>query len=305
MIRRVQIPLFFVLAYAITWSIQIPAYVYADRRGERLTNEANVVHFTDAFLGRADPAFLGIFLLFSFSFGPTVAGLIVIALAQGREGFRDLGRRLARVRVPPRFVVAVLLIPVALSVAALLLGYVASGFAPFDYAPLVPFALALPFLLHLLVFTAVAEEIGWRGYALPVLQRRHTAERASWILGLAWGLWHLPSNLLPPLLLGQLTVPMAIATVLGLTFGAVGWTLVITWIFNGTGESLFWILVLHGFGNWVQSYLVLSSGSYPAQVAYGVLPWAIALVLLKRYGPELGARPAQHARRVPGASSPA
>ena len=63
--------------------------------------------------------------------------------------------------------------------------------------------------------------------------------------------------------------------------------------------------MLHGFGNWVQSYLVLSSGSYVAQVAYGVLPWAIALVLLKRYGPELGARAAQDARRVTHASSPA
>ena len=285
-LRRIQLPLFFALAFLITWSIQIPAYLYADSRGEVLTNEANVLTFQDTFLGTVDPAFLWVFLLFSFSFGPTIAGLIVIGLMSGGAGYRELGARIARIRVPGRFVLAVFLIPVALSLAALLVGYVVSGFQPFDYSPLVPVALALPFLLHLLVFTALAEEIGWRGYALPELQRRYTAEKSSWILGIGWGLWHLPSVLMPPALAGELTIPMAILSILGLTFGAVGWTIVLTWLFNSTGGSLFWILVIHGFGNWVQSYVVLSSGNYMAQVAYGVLPWVIAVVLLKRYGPE-------------------
>jgi uncharacterized protein len=285
-VRRVQLPLFFALAYLITWSIQIPAYFYAHGRGELLTNEANVVTFQDAFLGTVSPAFLWVFLLFVFSFGPTIAGLIVIGLAQGRAGYRELGARLGRVRVPGKYVVAVFLIPVALSLAAIAVGFVLNGFQPFPYEPLVPIALAIPFLIYLLIFTGLAEEIGWRGCALPELQRRHTAEKASWILGIAWGLWHLPSNLMAPFLAGQLTIPIALATVLGLTLGIVGWTIVLTWIFNSTGGSLFWLIVIHGFANWVQSYVVLSSGNFMAQVAYGVLPWAIALVLLKRYGPE-------------------
>ncbi len=141
----------------------------------------------------------------------------MIALAQGREGFRELGKRLTRLRIRGGLVLFIFLAPVALALAALAVGWVAGGLQAIDYAPLVPFALAIPFLLHLLIFTGLAEEIGWRGYALPELQRRHTAERASWILGIAWGLWHLPSNLLPPFLVGVLTVPMAITLVLGLT----------------------------------------------------------------------------------------
>ena len=147
-----------------------------------------------------------------------------------------------------------------------------------------PLAWFVPLLMFMLVFTGVAEELGWRGYALPQLQRRNTAERASWILGVLWGLWHLPANLLGPYLRGQLSVPMVVAVLLGLTVGIVGWTIVLTWIYNNTG-SLFWIIVLHGWANTVQSYLVLSSGSFTAQVAYGVLPWVIAVVVLKRYGP--------------------
>lgn len=282
-LRRIQLPLFFGLAYAITWSIQIPAYFYAHELGERLGNETGIENLLALLRGDLDPGFVWIFLLFSFSFGPSLAGVIVIALVQGKAGLRDLARRATKARIPGRWMLAVLAIPIAISLAAIALGYLLGGLEPLDYDLLVPVALALPFLIHLIVFTGLAEELGWRGYALPELQRRHTAERASWILGIGWGLWHLPSNLLSPFLAGELTVPLAIASVLGLTFGIVGWTIVITWIYNNT-QSLFWIIVLHGFYNWVNSYLVLSSGSITVQTIAGILPWAIALVVLKRYG---------------------
>jgi uncharacterized protein len=67
-----------------------------------------------------------------------------------------------------------------------------------------------------------------------------------------------------------------------LTFGVVGWTIVLTWIYNNT-QSVFWIIVIHGWSNTVQSYLVLSSGSLIAQGLYGFLPWVVAIFLLRRY----------------------
>lgn len=283
-LQRIQLPLFFFLAYAITWSAQIPAYLAAYDQGQQLSNEANVVHFRDLTLGTIPTEFSWVLLLFSFSFGPSIAGIIVIALVQGKPGLKMLLRRLVKVRIPGRWILVILLIPILLGIASLLIGQLLSGFAPLDYTFLMPLSLAPAFLLYLIVFTGLSEEIGWRGYALPELQRRHSAEKASWIVGIAWGLWHLPSSLLTPYLLGELTLPLVITTLLALTLGIVGWTIVLTWIFNNTGGSLFWIIVLHGFGNWVQSYLVLSSGNYMAQVAYGVLPWAIAIVVLKKYG---------------------
>lgn len=36
------------------------------------------------------------------------------------------------------------------------------------------------------------EEPGWRGFGLPHLLESHTPVRATLILGLAWGIWHVP-----------------------------------------------------------------------------------------------------------------
>lgn len=51
-------------------------------------------------------------------------------------------------------------------------------------------------LFYILNFTAiligsVAEEIGWRGFLLPNLQKKYTPFISSIIVGILWGVWHL------------------------------------------------------------------------------------------------------------------
>lgn len=221
-------------------------------------------------------------LLLCFSFGPSIAGVIVIGLVAGRPGLRDLFGRLALARIPARWIAFVLLFPPALCATAVAVGYLLGGMAPLSYDFLVPLSLAVPFVLFLIICTGLAEELGWRGFALPHLQQTRTAERASWILGLAWGLWHLPSVVLLPLMTGAANAPQAALSLIGLTIGIVGYTIILTWFYNNT-RSLFWVVILHGYANAWQSYVVLSSGSFMAQVVYGVLPWVLAAWLLKKF----------------------
>lgn len=63
---------------------------------------------------------------------------------------------------------------------------------PFRFSP---WYTVLPALATVLAIGPM-EEFGWRGVALPLLQRRFTPLLASLILGLIWGLWHAPSFLL-------------------------------------------------------------------------------------------------------------
>lgn len=282
-LSKYQLPIFFFLAFAITWTAQITAYLFAYKTDHGLTNEANVIHLMNLFQGRLDSSFLPYFLLFTFAFGPTVAGIIVTYWFQGKRGLRGLLDQLLAIRLPGKWYVLAIAIPVGLVLVSLLLGLVLSGFQPIQYEFLVPLSLFIPFFLYMTIFTGLAEEVGWRGYALPELQKKYTAEKASWILGIAWGLWHLPANLMVPYLSGTLTIPFVIMIVMALTFGIVGWTIVLTWFYNNT-KSLFLIIFIHGFMNTLQSYLILSSNNQIASMLYGILPWAIAVYLLKKYG---------------------
>jgi membrane protease YdiL (CAAX protease family) len=281
-LARFQLPIFFLLAYAITWSAQIPAYIYAHNNGYTLTNEQNTLHLINLVRGDLDPGLTPYLLAAIFAFGPTLAGVLVTGIFYGRVGLRDLWSRVTRVRVDGRWILIVLLLPVALGLVTLAVTFLAGGLRPINFVFLAPLSLLPLLLLYMLIFTGLAEEVGWRGYALPELQKSQTAERASWILGIGWGLWHIPALLFPQYLRGELNPGFVILVLLGITVGGVGWTIVITWIYNNT-SSVFWIIVLHGWYNTVQSYLVLSAGLL-ANVIFAVLPWAVAVYLLRRYG---------------------
>jgi membrane protease YdiL (CAAX protease family) len=282
-IRDYQLPLFFTIAFVITWTAQITVYLYAYNHNLKISNEMLFFHFRDLLRGNIIAEFAPYLLLFIFSFGPTIAGILVTILFKGRDGINDLFTRLVKIRIPRRWVMLILAVPIAWNVICLVLGYAIAGFQPVEFDFLVPVASFAPFLLFMVVFTGLSEEIGWRGYALPELQTKFTAEKSSWILGVMWGLWHIPSVLLTPFLQNELNTVSVVSLLAGLTFGIIGWTIVITWIYNNT-QSLFWIIVLHGLSNTIQSYLLLSSNNQPAMSIWIILPWALAIFLLKKFG---------------------
>ncbi len=88
----------------------------------------------------------------------------------------------------------------------------------------------------------VFDEIGWRGFALPRLQRRHGPLVGSLVLGVLWALWHLPLFLIPAWDTphdGPLDVALFVVL-------AVGTAVVFTWVFNSTGGSVLLAILTHG-----------------------------------------------------------
>lgn len=280
-IKAHPIAAFFILSSIITWTFQLSGIFLALRSGMTISNEANFLNFVDALRMRL-PA--GQFLalgVFTLGAGPLFSAVLLTGLLDGKKGLRLLWKQTTKWKLGTRWYLITLGVPVLLSVVSVGLGALASA-GKVDYSPRLPLSNFIPFFLYMIVVTGVSEEPGWRGFALPRLQARYSAEKSSWILGVLWGVWHFPfiiyynyGNGLIPLLF----------SLLGLTLGIVGWSIVNTWIYNNTG-SVFLIILLHGWGNTVHSYLVLSSNNYMAQTLYGVLPWIIALIVLRVYGKE-------------------
>ncbi|HEU0168042.1 MAG TPA: CPBP family intramembrane glutamic endopeptidase [Chloroflexota bacterium] len=115
--------------------------------------------------------------------GPVLASLGLTALLGGRPGLHELFIRMRRWPKAPGWYATVLVAPATLLALLFTLDATVSA----TFAPNV-------FLLGFL-FGPIAgflEEIGWTGFALPRMQARWGEVRGSMLLGLAWGLWHLP-----------------------------------------------------------------------------------------------------------------
>jgi uncharacterized protein len=139
-----------------------------------------------------DVARLFPFTLAALFAGPSVAGVVMTALVSGRAGLRELLARIGRWRVSAAWWAAALLTGPVL-VAAVLFGL--SLYSP-DFTPglltaedklgLVIFGLGWG-----LVGGGLLEELGWTGFAVPTLRRRHSALTTGLVVGLLWGVWHL------------------------------------------------------------------------------------------------------------------
>jgi uncharacterized protein len=239
---------FFIIAIAFTWTLQLPAAIAAH------------LEHTEAAAKLMPLAALGVF-------GPTVAALL---LARSREGIPALLRPLTRARVGIGWYAVALLLPGSALVASLAIWAAATGdmARPFVYPPVDPERVAALLLIPL------AEEIGWRGFAYPRLERVHGPLWASTIVGVWWAAWHLP-------MFAIAGVPLAVLPLM-LVFFVCG-SVFFTWVFRRTGGSLLLVVIAHAGGHLNNSHLALPNDMVPA-IAHtvGYLVLAVTLVLFDR-----------------------
>lgn len=227
---------FFLLANGLSWLAWVP-YILS-QSGLGITGLViPEVLGTDQIIGVLPGAYLG----------PVTAAFIVTALSEGRAGLRHWAGRLLRWRVSWRWYAGILTAVPAIVVLATLL---MPGALADIRVPGVEVLLMYPVMLVIQFFTtAVAEEPGWRDFALPRLQRRHGALVGTVVLGLLWGAWHLPLFVTTwggwPDVAWWQPVEFVIA--------CVPLSLAMTWVFNRTNESLPMVMILHASINTVFS----------------------------------------------------
>ncbi len=245
---------FFLFAFLGTWLLQLPA-VGVQMRLVPSTGEG--------YLGLAA---LGIF-------APLVVATWLTAREGGRAGVKHLYASLLAVKVSPLWSVAALRVPALLLTGGLALFQLAGWHG----------ALVLnrgAAALGVAVVISVAEEVAWRGYALPRLIEHHGAFVGSVILGVLWAFWHVPMFV-------GLGVPLSLMLVMVLFF--VGSSLYFTWLVERTGRSLFIAVLAHLGGHLNNSHAALPSDHVPLLVHTVVLAaLGLGVALLdRRVFPEL------------------
>ncbi|NIZ90719.1 CPBP family intramembrane glutamic endopeptidase [Kineococcus rubinsiae] len=270
---------FFALAYGLSWLAWIPYLLSGNGTGVLGFTFPSVLG-TSQLLGVLPGAYLG----------PVTAALVVTALTEGRAGLRAWRGRLFRFRVGWRWYLGVgVVVPVSILAATFALPQAWGAVRPVSAFLLLGY---LPMLLVQIVTTALAEEPGWRDFALPRLQNRLGAVRGTVVLGLLWGGWHLPLFLTEwggfpgvswtqPVLFIASCVPLS---------------LVMTWVFNRTGQSVPLVMLLHAGINstytllWPAVFPTLDAGGDTLVVQLVATTAATAVLLVVTRG-RLGAPP--------------
>jgi uncharacterized protein len=196
-------------------------------------------------------------------FAPTFAAIIVTGAIKGKPGIIALLKRIAYWRVGLPWYLFVLFSTAVIGFLAIGL-YVLTG----GTAPAISFYIFLPGIIT----CGLTEEIGWRGFALPELQKKYSALTSSVIIGVIWAFWHFiitPGN---PLFLMVFSLEVVMLSIL------------FTWVYNNTKGSILLVALYHTVIN-----IVISNLKIPTiprlWVIYLILKLVLVLVIIWRFGP--------------------
>ena len=228
----------------------------------------------------AQPLQLPSFLSYADAAMPTVVAFLILALTSGKPGVLRLLRRYVRWRVGVQwYLVAVLGVAVLMFLAfAVVPGALADFVAPdWSFVPL--YLISFVFVLFIPPSGPLLEEGGWRGFALPRLQRLYGPLVGTLILGALWGLWHLP------LFFGPIASsnPDATFVSVGIAFvlfiiGQIGLSVIIAWILNNCGGSVLMAILAHGAQNTAIPFLAFFPATSPYYEIVSFQAMGIAIV---------------------------
>jgi membrane protease YdiL (CAAX protease family) len=222
-VERISLRTFFLATFALSWGLGVLMVVFIDQ-----------VEAVFGPMGYTNPVFILVV------WGPGIVGLSLVARHHGVHGLRRFLARLRLWRMSRTWwLVLVVGMPAVFYAGAAAKGTLDEGF------PFSPWYGVLPALLPALLIGPV-EELGWRGVALPLLQRRFAPLWSALILGVVAAVWHTPAFLMSgtkqsawsfgPFFLGV----VAISVILTAMFNAASGSLLVAVLFHAQMNGPAW-----------------------------------------------------------------
>lgn len=223
------------------------------------------------------PNYLLVLVQILMAWTPTAAFAIIHRRVDpGRSLWRYIADRFAiRIRLLP--LLASILIPVVATLVVWIGYSLASGRALFELVADLPVAGILVMFVDSLIRGPLGEELGWRGYLQNELNKRFSLLESSLIVGVIWGLWHLPLWFVSGFEGANLLLYIVFFMV-----GLIAFSVIIGFVY-GRGGNLLYAILLHQMLNFtgrlleVDELIVLGGSS----AVYTLIALVISLRLLR------------------------
>lgn len=176
------------------------------------------------------PSSLDYALMFP-QWAPALSALVITGMTSGKNGVSGLFQKLSFRNISLKWSLVAMLIPVlCCSLSYILLMFVENGGCTTPVLTRTADSYAV--CLAATIFGCYGEEIGWRGYMLPRLNRKYTLFVSSLLVGLFWGVWHMRF---------QIGLPAFGLFVLGV----VCYSFIISWLCSKTRSNILVAIVFH------------------------------------------------------------
>lgn len=174
-------------------------------------------------------------------FVPSLAALALTYMQEGRNGLQKMCRNFLRVRIGLKWYAFTIMVFALIGFGQILINRFLGN--SFDMSLYIKQSGSL---IPLIIIGPISEEFGWRGYLLEKLQICLKPLHASIIVGVIWGLWHLPLFSLIGTSQYELRLPF-----LSFILSTIAISIIMTSIYNHTGKSI-WSAV---FAHWIYTYI--------------------------------------------------
>lgn len=208
------------------------------------------------------------------TFCPLITAAILVYKKQKMKGVKDLLKLsfdLKKIKDKKWYLPVVLLMPVTALLSFLYLKLTA-GIVPVQQ----PSAWAVLIFFFMYFIGAIGEELGWSGYIINPLQNRYGALKASIMLGIVWAIWHI----IPFYQAHQTTV-----WIVWQCIGTVFLRVIMVWIFNNSGKSIFSMILFHAMIN-ISPYLIPGFGTFYNPFIFAVFLFIIVIIVTFLWGPK-------------------
>jgi CAAX protease family protein len=230
-VTRRPVAVYFAATFAISWGAALAAI--GGSGGMRGTTPGS------------DPRF--VYALIGMLAGPSVTGILLTTLVHGRTGLRALLSRVRRWRAGATwYAIALLTAPVLMLTTLFALSFTSRAFLPGivtsdQKAPILLVGLAVG------LSAGIFEELGWTGFAIPMMRRRHPPVTSGFVVGIWWSAWHLFPNVWSShAAAGELAMSaFFVATALGVFVGYLtAFRVLMVWVYEHT-ESVLVAMLMH------------------------------------------------------------
>ena len=244
---------YFVLTFAISWG----GGLIVVGPGRFLGAKSGVLFLSVVLVGLA---------------GPSVSGILMTGLVDGRTGLSEFQSRLLKWRVGARwYAIALLSAPLLITAVLLALSLISPKFLPGILASDDKVSVLLIGIVTGLI-AGIFEELGWTGFVIPRMRQRYSILSTGLILGLLWGAWHYP--LFPTS--GTSSKALALAIVLVRLFAWLPpYRVLMVWVYDRTNGSLLIAMLMHA--SLSASMFILHPLVTGVAILTYVLVWAAAL----------------------------